>query len=125
MIGPREPVIMAEDFTAMVAWYRDVLGMTVTYLVEDDYHYANLETESGVKIGIADAREMGVTPGDRRHNTVVLQIDVPNVQAFFDHITANSGTPTFGPSFDEKGQFWYGGFADLEGNPIWVVDENC
>ena len=125
MIGPREPVIMADDFTAMVAWYRDVLGMTVTYLVEDDYHYANLETVSGVKIGIADAKEMGVTPGDRRHNTVVLQIDVPNVQAFFDHIAANSGTPTFGPSFDEKGQFWYGGFTDLEGNPIWVVDENC
>ena len=125
MIGPREPVIMAEDFSAMVAWYRNVLKMAVTYLVEDDYHYANLETESGVKIGIADAKEMGVVPGDRRHNTVVLQIDVPNVQTFFDHIAKNSGTPTFGPSFDEKGQFWYGGFNDLEGNPIWVVDENC
>ena len=124
-ISPRETVILATDFSALVAWYRDILGFKVTNLFEDEYHYCNLETLSGIKIGIADAEEMGVTPVDRSKNTVIIQFEVEDIREFFDHLTKNSSTITFGPSFDKKGNFWYGGFSDPEGNPYWVVDKNC
>ena len=26
---------------------------------------------------------------------------------------------------DEGDKYWYGSFTDIEGNEIWVVDENC
>ena len=124
-ISPREPVIFAEEFQAMKAWYQDVLGFKVTRLAEEDYHYVNLENEQGILLGIADAKEMGVTPTDRSNNTVVLQFEVVDVKAFFAYLQEKGSSITFGPSFDEKGGFWFGGFHDLEGNPFWVVDENC
>ncbi|KAA3656005.1 MAG: hypothetical protein DWQ04_32375 [Chloroflexi bacterium] len=124
-ISPRESVIFAEDFQAMKAWYQDVLGFKVTLLAEEDYHYVNLENDEGVRIGIADAKEMGITPQDRSNNTVVLQFEVSDVKIFFAYLQEKGGSVTFGPSFDEKGGFWFGGFHDLEGNPFWVVDENC
>jgi predicted enzyme related to lactoylglutathione lyase len=122
---PRESVIFANDFQAMTKWYQDVLGFEVTQLFEGEYHYCNLENECGIRIGIAKAKEMNVSPKDRRHNTVVLQFEVTDVKAFFDHVEKEGGAITFGPSFDSKDGFWYGGFQDLEGNPFWVVDENC
>ncbi len=125
IIGPRETVIMAENWNALVDWYCNVLGFKQTYRVEDEYHYCNLETESGVKVGIADAKEMGIAIRERGSNTVVLQFDVPDVKAFFEHIQTSGGTATFGPSYDKTGEFWFGGIEDLEGNPIWIVDENC
>ena len=124
-VRPREPVLFAADFSAMVAWYRDVLGFDVVRLYADDYHYCNLESPSGIQLGIADATEMAVEPLDRRRNTVVLQFEVDDVKAFFEHLAARGGSISFGPSLDEKGGFWYGGFADPEGNPSWVVDGNC
>ncbi len=124
-LRPRETVILASDFSMLVAWYRDVLGFNVTRLFEDDYHFCNLELPSGMNIGIADAKEMGVVPVDRTKNTVLLQFEVDDVKAFFDHLQKNGGIPTFGPSHDQKGGFWFGGFADPEGNPCWVVDKNC
>lgn len=124
-LRPRETVILAEHFSALVAWYRDALGFTVVRLYEDDYHFANLEAPSGIKLGIGDAKEMGVTPADRRSNTVRLQFEVDDVKAFFAHVERSGGSATFGPSFDDKGGFWFGGFSDPEGNPCWVVDKNC
>ena len=124
-LHPRESVIFAEDFHALVAWYKEALGFNVTFMTEDDYHYCNLENDHGITLGIADAKEMGVVPGDRRNNTVVLQFQVPDVPVFFDELNAKGGAVTFGPSHDKKGGFWFGGFNDSEGNPFWVVDENC
>jgi uncharacterized glyoxalase superfamily protein PhnB len=124
-IHARETVIFAEDFPALVEWYKNVLGFEVTYRVEDGYHYCNLENETGIRIGIASAKEMGVTPGDRRNNTVVLQFQVADVKRFFAYLGEQGAGITFGPSYDERDKFWYGGFHDLEGNPFWVVDENC
>ena len=123
-IRPRETVILADDFSALVRWYQDVLGFTVARIFEDDYHYCNLELESGIKIGIADAQQMGVETGDRSCNTVLLQIEVDDVKEFFAHL-GNVGAETHGPSFDQKGGFWFGSFTDPEGNPWWVVDKNC
>ena len=124
-IRPRETVILATDFQALVAWYRDVLGFAVTDLFEDDYHYCCLETPSGIKIGIASAAEMEVEPIDRSKNTVILQLEVDDLAEFFAHLTEAGGTVTFGPSFEKKNEFWFGGFNDPEGNPVWVVDKNC
>lgn len=124
-LRPRESVIFAEDFPAMVAWYQNVLGFKLTRLEEELYHFANLSSETGIEIGIASAKEMGVTPQTRQNNSVVLQFEVADVAAFFEHVTDNGGAISFGPSFDKIHNFWFGGFTDLEGNPFWIVDENC
>lgn len=124
-LSPRELVILAEDYDAMVAWYVNVLGFRMAKSFAEGYRYTNLETDTGIRIGIAPSSEVGVTPADRSKNTVILQVGVPDVKALFATLKEAGGTATFGPSYDERGQFWYGGFVDLEGNPIWVVDENC
>lgn len=124
-LRPRETVILANDFATLVAWYRDVLAFTVVQLFEEDFHYCNLETSSGINLGIGDMREMGVEPIDRSRNTVVLQFEVDDVHELFAHVQEAGATITNGPSFDKKGEFWFGAFADPEGNPCWVVDKNC
>ena len=124
-VTPRESVVFAVDFEAMKIWYQKALGLKISQSHEEDYHYCNLENEQGVRLGIADAKEMAVTPTDRRNNSVVLQFEVADVKGFFAYLQEKGGTITFGPSFDTKNKFWYGGFQDLEGNPFWVVDENC
>ena len=124
-IRPRESVVLADDFVAQVTWYRDVLGFGVTKLFEDGYHYCNMESDSGIKIGIGVAREMGVGPSDRAKNTIILQFEVDDVQAFLKHLKQNKASHIVGPSFDKKDKFWFGGFSDPEGNPFWVVDKNC
>jgi predicted enzyme related to lactoylglutathione lyase len=123
-LRPRESVILAENYEALVEWYKVVLGFRDTLSVADDYNYAVLENENGIRIGIASAEQMGVAPADRTKNTVLLQVEVPDVKEFFEHLAEHEGGASFGPSYDKKGNFWYGGFHDLEGNPFWVVDEN-
>jgi len=124
-IRPREAVILAADFPSLVAWYRDVLGFKIVDQFEDGYHYACMETASGIKIGIGVAEEVGVIPAERSTNTVVLQVEVDDIPQFFAHLEAAGGAVTFGPSLDDKGKFWFGGFEDPEGNPWWVVDKDC
>ncbi|MBE0519005.1 MAG: hypothetical protein IH630_07270 [Thermoplasmata archaeon] len=68
---------------------------------------------------------MGVTLGDPANETVLLQAGVSGVRVFFERLRSLGCDVMFGPSFDEAGQFWYGGITDLEDNPIWVVDANC
>jgi predicted enzyme related to lactoylglutathione lyase len=124
-IRPRETVVLASDFSKLVEWYRDVLGFKVVKRFEEAYHYCNLETSSGIRIGIASAEEMGVKALDRAVNTVVLQFEVDDLKEFFPGLKAAGGVVTFGPNFDKKDEFWFGGFSDPEGNPFWVVDKNC
>jgi predicted enzyme related to lactoylglutathione lyase len=118
-------VIFAEDFQALVAWHQATLRFNITRQIEDEYRYCDLENETGIRIGVADASEMVVAPENRRNNSVVLQFEVTDVKRFFEHLVEHGGKVAFGPSFDEKDKFWFGGFHDLEGNPFWVVDENC
>jgi predicted enzyme related to lactoylglutathione lyase len=124
-IRARESVIMAEDVKKLSAWYRDMFAFKEVLVEEEEYHYRHLRNDASLEIGIADAKQMGVQPGDRKNNTVVLQIEVDDVKALFDYLEAKGGAVTFGPSFDKRGQFWFGGFSDPEGNPIWVVDKDC
>jgi predicted enzyme related to lactoylglutathione lyase len=124
-LNPRETVILADDFDTLVAWYRDVLGFRVSKLFEDGLHYANLETASGIRIGIGVAGEMQVEPGDRATNTVLLQFEVDDVAALLTHVAASGGLVQHGPAFNEADGFWFGAFSDPEGNPCWVVDAAC
>ena len=124
-IRQRESVILATDVRKLVAWYRDVLGMKLVRAYDEDYHYCNLETSTGICIGIADAAQMKVNPVDRSQNTVLLQIEVDDVAVFFRQLEEKGGSITFGPSLDAENGFYYGGFSDPEGNPWWVVDAKC
>lgn len=124
-LAPREVVILAEDYDGLLAWYVNVLGFRIVKRFESGYRYCNLKTDSGLRIGMAPASEAGVTPADRSRNTVLLQVEVPDVTRFFEHLDHAGASITFGPSYDKSGSFWFGGFADPEGNPIWVVDETC
>ena len=58
-------------------------------------------------------------------NTVILQICTNDLKSLFKKIKNNGGSVLFGPSYDEVDKYWYGSFTDIEGNEIWVVDENC
>ncbi len=124
-LRPRETVILAEDYEALVAWYVEVLGFRMAKRFANGNRYCNLETDSGLRIGIAPADETGVTPGDRSKNTVLLQVEVPDVKWCLEYVGSRGASIAFGPSYDKDGGFWFGGFEDPEGNPIWVVDENC
>jgi predicted enzyme related to lactoylglutathione lyase len=124
-IRSREPVVLASDFDRLVAWYRDALGFAVEKRFEDGFHYCNLRAPSGFRIGVASAEEMGVSPGDRRANTVVLQLEVDDVRGFFARLPETGASVLSGPSQDRDAGFWFGSFADPEGNPFWVVDRNC
>jgi len=124
-LKPRETVLLAEDYEGTVAWYVDVLGFQVTKRFTEGYRYTNLETGSGLRPGVAPASEAAVTPHDRHSNTVILQFSAQDVPALFDHLRAAGANIMSGPSSDKAGGFWFGRFSDPEGNPIWVVDENC
>jgi predicted enzyme related to lactoylglutathione lyase len=124
-LRPRETVLLAEDFHAQVAWYRDVLGFEVVKLFDDAFHFANLESATGIKLGIGSRGEMGVEEGDPATNRVVLQFEVDDLRAFFEYLEQVGARITGGPSFDSGGGFWFGSFADPEGNSCWVVDKDC
>lgn len=124
-IRPRESVILARDFSAAVDWYCKALGFTVVKRFDNGFNYCNLETASGIRIGIGDAAQMGVTAANRNNDTVILQFEVDDVDEFFSHLGRFEGSITGGPSFDAGGNFWFGSFVDPEGNQFWVVDKNC
>jgi len=124
-IKSREPVILAENFEQLVGWYKDVFDCSIIQLTDKNYHYCILENAFGIRLGIADAKEMGITPENRGNNTFLPQIEVDDVKDFFEEIVRRKGNITFGPSYDAEDGFWYGALSDLEGNPIWVVDKNC
>ena len=44
------------------------------------------------------------------------------VRGFLERVKDKGGDVPFGPSFEEDEKFWFGGFADPEGNICWVVE---
>lgn len=116
-------VLLASDFEKLVNWYKKTLGLEIGHSVSDDYHYAELTRESEFVIAVADAKEMGVNPDTTRNNTAIPQLAVSDVNAVLNNVAVNGGKILFGPSYDEKGKFHYGGFKDTEGNQIWVAED--
>ena len=60
-----------------------------------------------------------------RNNTVVLQFEVDDVRELFAHLEQTGASINNEPTFNKQDGFWFGAFADPEGNPYWVVDKNC
>lgn len=124
-IRPRESVILADDYDALVAWYQTALGFELEKSFDGGFKYANLRSTGGVRIGVAPACEVGVEPRDRSRASVLLQVEVDDVRELLGALPALGGKVTLGPAHDEDGGFWFGGFADPEGNGWWVVDKDC
>jgi uncharacterized glyoxalase superfamily protein PhnB len=109
----------------MVDWYREVLGFKIIKQFQTDYHYSNLETSSGIRVGIAEIKYEGVVLDESARNSIVIQFEVNDVEKFFAHLEKKGVKISGGPSFDRKDNFWFGSFLDPDGNLYWVVDENC
>ncbi len=123
MLHLHDAVILAEDYAKLRDWWIQVVGLELQKEVTAHYHYAKLGLGGTLVLGIASAREMGAAPPTPRANAVVPQLRVEDVHAFLAGLRARGGVVGFGPSFDEEGGFWYGGFEDGEGNPVWVVSQ--
>ena len=124
-ILPRETVLLAKNHQLLINWYINNLNFKIINN-NSDIKYCNLETDSGIKIGIADMEQMGNENYSKRiMNTVILQICTNDLKKLFRGIKNNGGSVLFGPSYDEGDKYWYGSITDIEGNEIWVVDENC
>lgn len=114
-------VIQAEDYEKVRDWWIEKIALELKQEWTEKYHYAELVSDGEFVVGIASAKEMGVTPSTPRTNAVMPQLQVEDAKAFLEELRAKGGTIVFGPSFDEDEKFWYGGFEDVEGNPVWVV----
>jgi len=124
-ILPRETVLLAKNHQLLINWYINNLNFKIINN-NSDIKYCNLETDSGIKIGIADMEQMGNENYSKRiMNTVILQICTNDLKKLFKRIKNNGDSVLFGPSYDEGDKYWYGSITDIEGNEIWVVDENC
>jgi predicted enzyme related to lactoylglutathione lyase len=116
-------VVLTRDYQKMVAWYRRVLQMKLDLVVDEGFDYTELK-RPGLLIGFTPARQMKAALPRRRANAVVPQLSVGDVRGFLRRVGREGGKIVFGPSQDEyrKRKYWYGAFADPEGNQIWVVD---
>ena len=124
-ILPREIVLVAKNHQSLIDWYVNNLNFKIVYN-NLDIKYCSLATDSGIKIGIADMGSLGNESYSKRiMNTVILQIATNDLQKLFKKIKNNGGSILFGPSYDEGDKYWYGSVTDIEGNEIWVIDENC
>ena len=124
-IKPRETVILVSEFDKMVEWYKNILGFKVIKIFNQDFHYCNMKTDTGIKLGIGVLDEMGLESKPESSSSVILQIEVDDLRGFFEYLKENQVTITGGPSFDKRDKFWFGSFNDPEGNSIWVVDSSC
>ena len=115
-------VVMAADYEKLRDWYIDALELQLKEEWTEKFHYAELVKDGKLVVGIADAKEMGITPHEEKKSaTLVAQFNVEDVAAFLARIREKGGDVPFGPSYDADNDLHFGGFADIEGNPCWVV----
>jgi predicted enzyme related to lactoylglutathione lyase len=117
-------VILAQDYNNLVEWYKKTFALDIGTSVNEEYHYTELRKSGKFVIAIGDAKEMGVTPSEPRNNTLIAQFTVSDITIAFEKIRESGGKILFGPSYDEKWKFHYGGFNDIEGNQIWIVQNS-
>lgn len=115
-------VILAENYTALVDWYKDVLELDIKFQDNKEYHYTDLAQNRKLIVGIGKAEKMGHKPNIPKNNSVILQISVSNIYNLFDKVKKNGGKILYGPSMDKNFGFLYGGFEDIEGNQVWVIE---
>lgn len=118
-------VILAENFESLRDWYIRTLELRPDRSADETEGYSYVELIHGTShvFGIARADQMGVAPASPRRNAAIPQLYCSDVEALLRKVADSGGTVLFGPSYDEAfGGYSYGGFADPEGNQIWVVD---
>ncbi len=117
-------MILARDYKRTVAWYKKVLGLKTKLVVAEGFDYTTL-ARPGLTLGVTPAKQMRVKPPkSRANNPVLMQLHVSDVRGFMKRVERSGGRILFGPGQDtHKGKsYGYGAVADIEGNPIWVVD---
>lgn len=114
-------VVLAQNYPKLVDWYRKALQMKVRRVVTEGYDWTELERR-GLRIGLAPAKQMGVTLPRKRANAVILHLVTRNVKRLLASVKKRGGRIAFGPSYNEAGRFWYGAFRDPEGNDVWLID---
>lgn len=142
--APFEPAIVARDMEAMLAFYRDALGMTLfsldqisaaqaqaAGLTSQGYAIARLESSGGdrLKIVVPEDAPATHTPGSlvmQRHGMAYLTFIVPDVRAVIA-VLRKAGAPV--PTGAEPVTFRPGvvdlAFAqDPEGNYLEFVQRN-
>lgn len=118
IIRPRETVLLARNFAALLVWYEKALGFKIKARI-DELPYANLESAGGVRIGIGSAPpEAAAIDG-----TVILQIETDDVSRLLREVHIHGGSVD-GPHREPDQGFDFGSFRDPEGNTWWVVDPN-
>ena len=73
-------------------------------------------------MGICKAGQMHHEPNKIKNNSVIMQISVSNIYELFDKVKKYNGKILNGPSMDKNYGFLFGGFEDIEGNQIWVIE---
>lgn len=116
-------VILASDYDKLIAWYKITFDLDTGTAVNEGYHYTELTRSGKLVIAIADTKEMGVTPTEPRNNSLIVQLSLSDIDEAFEKIENNGGKILFGPLYDENWNFYYGGFRDIEGNQIWVIED--
>ena len=85
-ISPRETVLVAKNHQSLIDWYINNLNFKIINNFPD-IKYCYLETDSGIKIGIADMEELGNKNYSKRiMNTVILQICTNDLKSLFKKI---------------------------------------
>ena len=117
-------IILAEDYLKLVNWYKETFKLKDKTYEEENYHYTEFFCGKNFLFGIGKASENDVSPHSPRHNTVIPQIGVEDIRFLFEQVKLNGGKILFGPTKDEVNHFYYGGIVDIEGNEIWIIEEN-
>ena len=114
------PVILAHDYERLVSWYKEIFSFDIAEEITEGFHYTTFSSSNSNVLGISVAEEMGVIPSGETNNTLVPQFLINDISSLFKKIEDNGGKILFGP----KGQdALYGGFLDIEGNQIWVTED--
>lgn len=99
------------DFARSVAWYRDVLGLTVTRLDEPN-GFALLQTGGG---------RVALKRGIRSPTTVRLHFHVPDLTAELARLAALGVHPEFDPKMSDEG-YRRADLRDPDGYPITLFE---
>lgn len=116
-------VIFAENYEDLVKWYQNVFNLKIITCENDEYHYTELGVENEVFIGITPSEEINHEAGNPRNNSCVMQLKVSEIKTLFEKVKIEGGTILFGPSLEEKSKFFYGAINDIEGNQIWLFED--
>lgn len=116
-------VVFAEDFGQLVQWYMDALNLEIIYEERGEYSYTELGYDQQIVVGITPAKEMEHVPTKPRNNSAIMQLSVSDIKATFKQIEEQGGSILFGPTFEERNKFYFGGATDTEGNQIWFIQE--